>query len=627
MRKLIRILLTLTIVLGVFVGTPKKVEAKAGFDIDKHVVEMEVHEDGSILVTETMDVHFLTSLHGIYINVPKRYNMHWDINGIEQYKSYKFPIRKVKVLSNHKYEKTNFDAGIQIKIGDANKYANEYETYKFQYEIVTRDLDLDGIQMLFMNIVSGNWEADTHSVEFTIQMPKEFDRTKLQFDSPMGITGTSSGALTVVVSGNTISGSYSETLKAGEALTVQLMLGENYFEFASLNYFGLIGAIVACASTLIYAILFHLFGKDDPMIESVEFHAPAGVTSAEVGVIIDGVANDGDVISLILDWGRRGIISIIDDEDGLRLKKLTDLEKGAKNYERTMFNALFNNKDVVVVKDLKEKFYRTIQKTEKQLDKYFDANKRRLFTQTSILLQSVMSAVCCLPVAVAVFLIDYNYSYDLAVAIIVSAIAGVFIVVSSMIMNYMDDKRYMHRWYTKTLLYVTVALLFLASSFILVYVTGLAKINMVYALAIILLSFVMVIITRQMKKRTEYGNELLGQIVGLRNFIIVAEQDRLVELLDENPYYFYDILPFAYALGLTDVWNEHFKYLTMEPCSWYVCSYHSSPYHMMHSLESQMTVMERSMTSAPSESSGGYSSSGSSGFSGGGFGGSGGGGW
>ena len=133
-----------------------------------------------------------------------------------------------------------------------------------------------------------------------------------------------------------------------------------------------------------------------------------------------------------------------------------------------------------------------------------------------------------------------------------------------------------------------------------------------------------------MKKRTDYGNQVLGQVIGLRNFIIVAEEDRLQELVDENPYYFYDILPFAYALGLTDVWNDHFKKLTIQPCEWYSSRLYGNPYYMTNSLTSQMHVIERAMTSAPApeSSSGGFSSGGGSsgGFSGGGFGGSSGGG-
>ncbi len=633
MRKILKVLLALFIAFGICFVNVEHTEAREGFNINKHTVEMEVREDGTILVTETMDVAFVTTtLHGIYVNIPKQYKMKWDINGQSIYKEYTFPVRKVKVLSDHKYTKEDFSEGVQIKIGDPNKYTNLFETYKFQYEITTRDLDLDGRQMLFMNIISGNWNTVTHSVEFLIRMPKSFDRNKLLFDSPVGVTGESKDALSIVVTGNTISGSYNADLGPGDALTVQLMLPNNYFQFVSNDTYGLSAMIISGIFAIAMATIFYLFGKDDPLVDSVEFHAPSGMTSAEVGVVIDGVANDGDVISLILDWGRRGLINIIDDEDTLTLVKKTDLEPTARKYERVMFDKLFKDSDEVDVKSLSERFYTTINRVEKLLDKYFDTNKRRLYTTTSTTLQSIGVFLSFLPIAVASFMLSYNYYYDMVVALIWVAIDAVTIIAFSTIMVYLDNRRYVHKWYTKILLYIVCSLLFSIPVILLIYITVDTRTSIWYSIVCILFNILVILIVRFMKKRTEFGNQVLGQVIGLRNFIIVAEEDRLQELVDENPYYFYDILPFAYALGLTDVWNDHFKKLTIQPCDWYTSSMYGNPYHMTNSLNSQMHVIERAMTSAPapSASSGGASfSDGSSGggFSDGGFGGSGGGGW
>ena len=631
MRKLLNVILAILIALGVMSWKTDTVQAKEGFDINKHVVEMDVHEDGTILVTETMDVVFtVPTLHGIYVNIPKEYSMKWEINDQTIKKKYVFPVRNVKVLSNHKYDITNFTEGVQIKIGDANKYANTYETYKFQYEIMTRDLDLNGIQMLFMNIISGGWNTVTHKVEFQIHMPKEFDRSRLQFDSPVGVTSESKDALTIVVNGKNISGSYNADLNPGEAITVQLTLPNDYYKFISNNTYGLYAMIVSGIIACVMATLFFIFGKDDPLIDSVEFHAPSGVTSAEVGVIIDGVANDGDIISLILDWGRRGLLTIVDKEDTLILTKKNDLEATARGYERLMFDELFKNRDEVSVDSLKEKFYTTISRTEQMLDKYFNTKKRRLFTESSLTMQTVCLLLSFLPIGITSFMLHYNYYYDIAIALVWVAIDAITIIASTSIMVYMDNKRYMHKWYTKLALYTASIVLFAIPVIILIYIAADTRTNIGYPIVSILFNFLVILIVRFMKKRTEYGNQILGQVIGLRNFILVAEEDRLQELVDENPYYFYDILPYAYALGLTDVWNDHFKKLTIQPCEWYYSPYQSNPYYMTNSLSSQMHVIERAMTSAPApeSSSGGFSSGSSSGgFSGGGFGGSSGGGW
>ena len=630
MRRFLKVLLSLIVVLGVFLGTSAEVSAKEGFTIDKHVVEMEVEEDGVIKVKETMAVTFQSQLHGIYVNIPKKYRMNWEINDTTVTKSYMFPVRHVKVLSNHKSDIEDYENGVQIKIGDKHKYASTHEEYVFSYEIMTRELDLDGLEMLFMNIISNGWNTTTDRVEFLIKMPKPFDRSKLLFDSPAGVTAESKGPLTIVVSGNTISGSYSEQLQPGEAITVQLLLEKGYYNFPDNNSYALTSLIVAAIIGIAMATVFFLFGKDDPVIETVEFHAPAGVTSAEVGVIIDGVANDGDVISLILDWGRRGLIKIIDEEEkSLVLEKIQDLEPTAKGYEKTMFNKLFENGDSVEVDSLRDKFYKTIHATEEQLDKYFTTNKRRLFTTTSTTLQIVGVLCSFLPIGIMNFIMNYVYWYDTALAMICVGVSAVGIIAATCILVYLDTKRYVHKWYVKALLIVGATILFAVPCVLLIFETFQAGASVMYAIGAIAFNVLVVFGTMHMKKRTEYGNQLLGQVLGLRNFILVAEEDRLRALVDENPYYFYDILPYAYALGLTDVWNDHFKNLTIEPCDWYYSPNYISPYYMMNSLESQMSMMERTMTSAPSESSGGGSigGGGGGGFSGGGFGGSSGGGW
>ncbi|MBR0385463.1 MAG: DUF2207 domain-containing protein, partial [Erysipelotrichaceae bacterium] len=469
MKRLSKIFLSLLIIITAVAGLSRPVNADDGFVIQKHVVEMNVHEDGSILVTETMDVHFYESMHGIYVNIPKEYHMNWTIDGVDYYRTYNFPVIRSKVLSDHKSKIEVYTEGVQIRIGDADKYANMDETYKFQYEIVTRDLDLNGLQMLFMNIVSGKWRAVTNSVEFTIVMPKQFDASKLLFDSPEGVTSVSKGALEFTANGNIIRGSYNEPLAPGEAITVQLMLDNDYFTFPSMDAHGLNSCIISLVVLIAYAVIFYLFGKDDPLVDSVEFHAPAGVNSAEVGVIIDGEANDGDVISLILDWGRRGLLTISDEKDGLKLIKKAEIEATAKGYESHMFDVLFKNRDEVVVDKLKNKFYRTIQHTEKMLDKHFMAKTRQLFTTASKTLQIVLAVLSFLPMGIACLLVSYGYEYDWAMGIFMMCLTAVLIVPVSGIMIYMDNKRYMHRWYVKTLLYLVCAFLFAIAVIILEY--------------------------------------------------------------------------------------------------------------------------------------------------------------
>lgn len=133
-------------------------------------------------------------------------------------------------------------------------------------------------------------------------------------------------------------------------------------------------------------------------------------------------------------------------------------------------------------------------------------------------------------------------------------------------------------------------------------------------------------------KRTELGLTWTGKILGLKRFIERAEKDRLEMLAEENPAYFYNILPYAYVLGVTDVWSSRFEGLATPPPSWYAGADFDtfSTVYITSVLMNSMNRAQSSMTAQRSSSGGSFSGGGGSsggGFSGGGFGGSGGGSW
>lgn len=143
---------------------------------------------------------------------------------------------------------------------------------------------------------------------------------------------------------------------------------------------------------------------------------------------------------------------------------------------------------------------------------------------------------------------------------------------------------------------------------------------------ICLLSFIFSFFIRQ---RTDRGHEVKQRINGFKIFLETAQKDQLEEMAEKNPKYYYDVLPFAYVLGVSDVWTKKFEGIAVEPPEWFVGGHYStlSTYYLIHSA---MSSAARAMTSVPQSSgssSGGFSSGGGGGFAGGGVGGGGGGSW
>jgi uncharacterized membrane protein len=141
--------------------------------------------------------------------------------------------------------------------------------------------------------------------------------------------------------------------------------------------------------------------------------------------------------------------------------------------------------------------------------------------------------------------------------------------------------------------------------------------------AICITAFILSFFIRQ---RTDNAHEILQKIEGFKMFLETAEKERLETLVEENPQYFYDILPYTYVLGISDKWVSNFKDIAIEPVSWYTSTQTFNNRTFYYSLSSAMNSTTRAMTSTPqAQSTGGFSSGG--GFSGGGVGGGGGGSW
>ena len=144
----------------------------------------------------------------------------------------------------------------------------------------------------------------------------------------------------------------------------------------------------------------------------------------------------------------------------------------------------------------------------------------------------------------------------------------------------------------------------------------------------------MALLFKAMPKRTQYGNEMLGKIKGFKKFLETAEKQKLEAMVMENPTYFYDILPFAYVLDVSDKWIKKFEIISLQAPNWYdgYSSFNTTSFGNF--INSTMSSATNAMASSPSSNSSGSSSRGGSsgggsggGSSGGGSGGGGGGSW
>lgn len=594
-------------------------------------VLVNVKEDKSAVITEEIDVNFISYMHGIMRYIPYRGETTEQVDGEKVITKYRNRISDIFV-SGYEYQ-TYSESGFEVLlIGNPDQTVQGPYSYQFSYLYeMTADTHKE-FDTLYLNVIPTKWDSDIDSAVVTINMPKAFDAKNIEVFSG----GGDAGKTQLSVDGNTIKITSTQQLTAGEGITIRIVLPEDYFS-GELSYAWIYYLIygILILGIILLGLFWFRFGRDPKHVQTVEFEPPEGITPAELGYIIDGVSDKNDLVSLIIYFAHKGYLSIapVDDDDkDFTLTKLMDLPSSCKTYEHTFFNGLFENSlsGMVRMKDLGEEFYPSFTAAKSQLQQEFIQKKEnRVFAMSSIAARVGAFAIILLAIAGVFILIGF-----LAGAVevgVLSLVTLLPLLISYLISCSEYDKKYIRKKATQTITtIVSIGLLLIgvgAAFGILYYYSD----HILAASLVAALGIAGYPATRYMKRRTKKGALLLGKILGFKEFIRVAEVDRIKKLVEQNPAYFYDVLPYAYVLGLSKKWAKKFENIAMEPPTWYTGSYGNRAFTtliLLNSLDNATHAMSESIV-IPSSSggSGGSFSGGGGGFSGGGMGGGGGGGW
>ena len=138
-----------------------------------------------------------------------------------------------------------------------------------------------------------------------------------------------------------------------------------------------------------------------------------------------------------------------------------------------------------------------------------------------------------------------------------------------LLLGYLKEN-YRYKWKNGVKLAIWFAQIVIAVLFSIVFIFGFGT-HLMTRMEKLLLSgavFVCTFATMGKLNRTKEKREMLGQILGFKDFIVYTEEDRIKFMLEENPELFYKILPYAQVLGVTNEWEDKFKNITLQPPAW-----------------------------------------------------------
>ena len=593
------------------------------YDITKYDVEIVVDEHNKYSIKENIDTYFNVSKHGIVRRIPLYNNIKRQDGNNEKNRVL---ISNIKV--SEEFDLSRENNNYVLKIGSADKTLTGKHSYTISYDY---DIGLDKnnkYDELYFNIIGTNSDTSISNVTFKITMPKEFDASKLGFSyGQYGYSNTDN--IRYDVDGNVITGSFDGTLLAGEGLNVRMELPEGYFIRKSVSssllecwYY-----IIPILGVIVAYVVWKKYGKDDQVVDVVSFYPPENMNSLDVAFAKKGSVNSNDAVSLLVYLASKGYIKIVEDKKSksrFTIQKVKEYDGNSKE-EELFFRGLFKKVwDSISSDELNESFYLTINSILTK--KNSTANRKELFNSKSSNKRYILFLFMLITSSLSTIIPALGYKLsDVIFSIIICNLIGI---VALIIVGIIYDNNCTKKGLNSALGFAFFFVLALAVANFTIIGFEYIYYDTVYLIGFILcmvctylIYFFYLIVT----KRTEYGNKVLGEVNGFKKFLETAEKDKLESLVHDDPSYFYNILPYAYVLGVSDAWIKQFEGIAIAPPEWYESADTFDYYRFNRSLNRTIHSASRVMNSVPQSSSG---SSSGGGFSGGGFsgGGSGGGG-
>jgi len=450
------------------------------------------------------------------------------------------------------YITIGFKSGTYFEQGETRNYTISY-TYQ-----LANDTN-EGFDDIYFNIVGTDSDIEIDNVSFTVTLPDGAKNIRVY----TGENG-STDELTTTSVGETIMGSVL-VLPAHHGITIRAVYEDGFFSVRAVrvNGFFIVGIVVAVLSILLTILCWRLFAHNDKYPRPVEVTAPDGVTPMMAEGIFKKITNKS-IPATVVYLASQGFIKIIQhDEDSFEFQKLRELDAQQSQEVRTVFDAMFKGANAATTNDFNEDFVAKcvsarILKQKQVNNQLVDKSVRSGFNGLR-----VVTLLLALVSLVATFVGYFNTFTNSGSVFILFYAFLVFAALAGIVLGgiFSEDK-----W---PLILVLCYVVFLVSRIYFSKVWNITILDPYYLGMIgIILAFIPYISLLMKPRLNREGEQLKGRVEGFREFIEKCEVSQIQHFCNENPNYFFDVLPYAYVFGLTDVWMDKLSKLTLKYPDW-----------------------------------------------------------
>jgi hypothetical protein len=566
--------------------TPAGVAAQSGEYITNFNVFLELDESGVLSVTEALQYDFGRSdeRHGIFREIPYRYDTPLGTKRIDVTVT-----RVVDGEGEPRPYRVTRDAGlVDIRIGDPDAFVSGQQIYQIEYEVRGAVLFLEERDELYWNLTGNSWSVPIGEASAIARL--DFRQAGILeascYQGPFGQNRPCAFATTTA--DNRAYNVIHRGLAPREGLTVALAFPKGVIEEprADVQVLGFLrDHAIVLLPVLTFLVMLRLWwvrGRDPAGRGTIvrQYDPPEGLTPAEAGVLVDASADARDLTAQIIMLAARGYLRVhqfsrkklIFTEQEYLLEKLRDPDDALDPVSASLLEVLFDEGTV------------TTERIEPDRD------------VRGVLLSSMKHRM-------------HETASDLRTMLYEDLVRKGYFPHS--------PRRVRAGW-------VGAAFGFVALSGGLFFFTEATPIA--YG-SIALAGFFVGAFGVSMVRRTKRGVRAKEHLLGLKQYLAQAEQERLAHHHDVErvPAWFDQMLPFAMVLGVERAWARLFADIYHEEPQWFTS--HTGAAFSAEHFSADLTGFASAMAATTTSAASGGSGAGGGGFSGGGFGGGGGGSW
>ncbi|MEI6296158.1 MAG: DUF2207 domain-containing protein [bacterium] len=541
--------------------------------INNFDVTVGVNNDSTINVIENIKYDYDNlqngiERHGLYRDIPYTYQA--------SYGTFNFDFSDVKVNTDN-FE--SYDYGDYLRIDtnpDPDIHVSGVKDYSFEYKVGGAVGYFEDFDEIYWNSTGNEWNVPIDIATAKIILPKPLPKDKIKVSCYEGYSGSVENCTSNFVENNGLVEAviFSATRNLGpqEGITVAVGFPKGIvYEPTAMERTtkAIKDNLIFTLPVFVFLIMFYLWytkGRD-PKGSGVivpQYDVPDGLIPMEMSVIVHQRVRSEDISAEIINLAIKGLIKINKIETQGIIFKSTDY----------VFE-LLNRPSGVKISKIQEKLLDSLFgiKTEVKLSDLTE----KFYKKSEVIMEEVIDKVVS----------DGYY------------------------VSNPQDARAKYAIIAIILFFVSIySSILIGSGFILVSIISF----------IIIFSFSFL-----MSKKTEKGVLVYEYILGLKDYLQIAEKDRINfhNAPDKRPEIFEKLLPYAMVLGVEKAWAKEFEDIYTTPPNWYHDTSGGSFNSVLftNSMSSFSSYASSTLTSAP----GGHSGSGGGGSSGGGGGGGGGG--